>query len=54
MKKQTNKKNQSQEKKLKTEVLLQVGTKEDIGRSKTQSPIKQIKQYGKTYNVYSK
>ena len=54
MKKQTNKKNQVQEKKEKTEILLQVGTKEDNERQSIQKPIKTIKKFGKTYNIYKK
>lgn len=54
MKKQTNKKNQVQEKKEKTEILLQVGTKEDNERQAIQEPIKTIKKFGKAYNVYKK
>lgn len=54
MKKQTNKKNQVQEKKVKTEILLQVGTKENNEKQVIQKPIKTIKKFGKIYNVYKK
>lgn len=54
MKKQTNKKNQVQEKKVKTEILLQVGTKENNEKQVIQKPIKTIKKFGKIYNIYKK
>ena len=43
------------EKKVKTEIYLEVGTRLDFDEAlKGVPPIKQIKKFGKNYNVYSK